>query len=175
MKHLPLFEKLKHKTYAELEAVMAGGRAPEASALVGWEYRGWSPAPWITLLGIRKFMKGFFQEQGPGGLVEGYNIPVRQNGFEDEWEPKAPPFGFYHVIPPAPPDSIHPNSLLIHYGISARNPAWKPERTIRDYISIVDPSEPDVMLGKAVVALGSARIEASYFVLEKRGRADWRP
>ncbi len=173
MKHHPIFEKLKHKSYAELEAVMAGGRAPDARSLVGWEYRGWSPAPWITLLGIRKFMKGFFQ--GPEELVEGYNIPVRQNGFDDEWQPKAPRFGFYHVLPPQPPDMIHPNSLLIQYAISARNPAWKPERTIRDYIAIVDPSEPDVMLGKAVVALGAARIQVSYFVLEKKGRTDWRP
>ncbi|MBI5246918.1 MAG: hypothetical protein HY923_07030 [Elusimicrobia bacterium] len=169
MNHLPLYDSLKHKSYAELETIMAGGRAPDAGSLVGWEYRGWSPAPWISLLGIRKFMKGFFRRED--GLVEGYNVPVRQNGFDEDWIPKGKAFGFYHVIPPVPPDIIHPNSLLIQYGISARNPFWKPERTIRDYIAVIDPAVPDVMLGKAVVALGSARIQVSYFVLEKMGPA----
>lgn len=174
MKHLAAFDRMKYMSYAELDAIMRAGVRPDAKSLPGTEWRGWSPAPWIALLGIRKFMKGFFLNE-TSSIVEGYNVPMRQDGPEVEWTAKAPPFGFYHVVPPAPPDDLHPNSLLIDYGVSARNAFWKPERRIRDYICLPDPKEPDFMLGKAVIALGAARIQTSFFLLEKRGETDWRP
>jgi hypothetical protein len=173
MTHRPLFDALHLKSFAELEEVMRAGTAPDPKDLDGWLWRGWSPAPWIALLGIRKFMKGFFT--ATPGLVEGYNVPVRQNAYEEEWVAKAPPFGFYHCVPPAPPADLHPNSLLIHYAVSPRNAFWKPERMIRDYVVRVDSAEPDVLLGKAVFHTGLARVQTSFFLLERKERASWKP
>lgn len=171
MEHKPLFRRMKEMSRAELAALMAKGKAPSEDALAGWEFRGWNHPPVLALLGIRKFVKGFFQDAR--GL-QGYNRPPRQDGFENEWTGMKAPFGFYDVVAPRAPDVLYPNSLLLDYGTNPRNPAWKPERFLRDYLVQPDPSEPDVFLGLAVLAL-PGRPSVSHFLLERLGRSEWRP
>jgi len=162
---------MKEMTESELGALMAAGRAPSADSLAGWEFRGWNHPPVLALLGIRKFVKGFFLADG----LEGYNRPPRQNAFTEEWLDAGTPFGFYRVGAPAAPDLRHPESLLLNYGTSPRNAFWKPERVLRDYLVQPDPAEPDVFLGLATLALGPARPATNYFLLERLGRSEWRP
>ena len=171
MEHRPLFSKMKAMSAAELDALMAAGRAPAEESLAGWEFRGWNHPPVLALLGIRKFVKGFFKADG----LEGYNRPPKQDGFEAEWTGAGKPFGFYRVGSPVAPDLRLPNSLLLNYGTSPRNAFWKPERFLRDYLVQPDPSEPDVFLGLATLALGPGRPATNHFLLERLGRSEWRP
>lgn len=173
MEHKPLFARMKEMSEADLAPLMAAGRAPSPESLAGWEFRGWNHPPILALLGIRKFVKGFFMNV-PNQL-EGYNRPPRQDGFNVEWTGAGKPFGFYRVGAPAAPDLRQPNSLLLNYGTSPRNAFWKPERVLRDYLVQPDPAEPDVFLGLATLALGSARPATNYFLLERLGRSEWRP
>jgi len=171
MEHKPLFARMKEMNATELDVLMKGGRVPSPDGLAGWEFRGWNHPPILALLGIRKFVKGFFQADG----LEGYNRPPRQNAFEEEWLEPGKPYGFYRVGAPAAPDLRHPNALMLNYGMSPRNAFWKPERFLRDYLVQPDPSEPDVLLGLATLALGSARPATNYFLLERLRKSEWTP
>jgi hypothetical protein len=166
------YDSLCRSSSAELARLFAAGAAPKAADLAGWEWRGCNQPWYASLLGIKKFIKGFFE--GPNG-VEGYNIPVRQNGVAAPWQHKpsdqAPRrFGFYRVLGD---DGRHPNSLLLDYGASARNLAVQPERLLRDYLVVVPGTE--LVLGKAYLAFGSAYAPASWFVLERLRRTSWKP
>ncbi len=171
MEHKPLFARMKDMTEKELYGLLAAGRPPSAESLAGWEFRGWNHPPVLALLGIRKFVKGFFLADG----LEGYNRPPRQDGFDREWTGAGTPFGFYRLGPPAAPDDVYPNSLVLNYGTSPRNPRWKPERLLRDYLVQPDPFEPDVFLGLATWAIGSARPASNFFLLERLAKSQWRP
>lgn len=164
------FEDLARAPNAELERLLSRSPAPDLKTLAGWEFRGWN-TPWFcSAIGIRKFIKGFF-DAGDG--LEGYNIPPRQNGLRGPWlhkpsaeNPKR--FGFYRVLP-------EPGGrLLLDYGASPRNPALAPERLLRDYLVAPDPARPELLLGKAYLALG-ARVPVSFFVLERLRPSAWRP
>lgn len=171
MEHKPLYVKMKTMTVRELDALMAAGRTPTEEQLAGWEFRGWNHPAALALLGIRKFVKGFFRGNG----FEGYNRPPRQDSFDKEWTEAGKPFGFYDIVAPRAPDLRHPNALLLDYGTSPRNAFWKPERFLRDYLVQPDPSEPDVFLGQATLALGPARPATNYFLIERLCKAEWRP
>lgn len=168
--------ELKAAGSAELDRLVASRPGPDPDSLAGWEWRGCN-TPWFaSLLGIRKFIKGFFP--GPAG-VEGYNVPVSQNGVDNPWLHKPSPdsphrFGFYLVRKPSGSDNKYPDSLLLDYGASPRNPSWKPERLLRDYLVQPDASNPDLLLGKAYLALGT-RVAVSFFILERLRRTDWKP
>ena len=78
---------------------------PDLDGLVGWEFRGinhlpLNALPFAQLVGIKKFVKGFFRDED--GRVMGYNCPVAQNVLDGRWHAKpsdtAPKrFGFYEV------------------------------------------------------------------------------
>lgn len=160
-----------------LEALLRKGRAPAPETLAGWEWRGYNTPFFAALLGIRKFVKGFFS--GADGL-EGYNIPVRQNGLAGDWLQKPNPesptrFGFYRVAPvvAGARDSLYPGAALLDYGASARNPPWRPERVLRDYL-VADPEGGEVLIGKAYLALGP-RVPSNFFILERLRETKWRP
>lgn len=172
------FKRLARLAKADLERLMRESPAPEPSTLAGYEYRGYNTPWYCSLLGIRQFIKGFF---GEPGRVEGYNIPPAQEGLEGEWRHKpsaqAPKrFGFYEVRRPVAGerDSLYPNALLLDYGASRRNFAAAPERLLRDYVVQPDPARPDLLLGKAYLALG-ARVPVSFFVIERLRPSSWRP
>ena len=66
----------------DYEAQFMRGTTPSLDALAGWEWRGLNTPPWFRLLGIKKFIKGFYRD---GGQLWGYNCPVEQNGMREPW------------------------------------------------------------------------------------------
>ncbi|MCA9611715.1 MAG: hypothetical protein KC586_03045, partial [Myxococcales bacterium] len=80
--------------------------------------------------------------------------------------------GFYDVVPVKTGSRYDdfPNAVLLDYG-SGRNAAWNPESRIRDFLVQVDPSNPDLYLGKAFLDLGVTRVFSNFFVLERLRRA----
>ena len=160
---------------AELERAFVRGVTPDPQALVGWEFRGHNTPPWFRLLGIQKFVKGFYTD-GDGG-VWGYNSPVVQDGVDRPWRLKPSDdhpkrFGFYRVltVDAAATDNLYLHALLLDYG-KGDNPRLDPTAGLRDYLVQVDRDDPDLMLGKAYYALGPLRVPTfSFFVLDRHRR-----
>jgi hypothetical protein len=156
---------------AALEEMLVGGETPSLLALAGYEYRGYNTAPGTALLGIRKFIKAFFTTSS--GAVYGCNTPVAQNGLSGPWlsrpseaEPRR--YAFFSVTPvdPEARDNTYLHALLLNYG-RGRNPLYDPSRLLRDYMVRCVPGSDDLLLGKAYMALGPARVAVGFFLLER--------
>ncbi len=171
------YRAIAHLGPEELEALMLRGTTPDLDALVGWEHRGLNLSWWQRRSPIEKFVKGLYRK--PDGTVWGYNLPVVQDGVGRPWRAKpsdeAPKrFGFYRVSPvdSTAKDNLYLRALLLDYG-RGPNPRLDPSRTIRDYLVQVRPDRPDLLLGKAYLALGPARPAVGFFLLERRRRTDY--
>ncbi len=164
------------------ELALRNGTAPAFESLVGWEFRGANASIFTRLIGIRKFAKGFYEgpdrDKGPSPHIQGYNVIVRQNADDaphvyspSEASPKR--HGYYRVHKPVEgaKDAAYPNALLLDYGLGG-NGAFGPP--LRDYIVQVYPDNPDLLLGKAYLALGPLRIPAGFFILERLKKHDHR-
>ena len=165
------YKQLAGLPRAALEAMVVGGETPSLPALVGYEYRGYNIAPASELLGIRKFIKAFFTTSS--GAVYGCNTPVAQNGLNRPWKAKpseASPrrYAFFRVtsVDPEVRDNTYLHALLLDYG-RGRNPAYDPSRLLRDYLVRCVPGSDDLLLGKAYLAFGPARVAVSFFLLER--------
>jgi hypothetical protein len=165
------FRELTQAPNAQLEAILRTSKGPALESLVGSEWRGCNLSWRIKLLGLQKFIKGFFRE---GEKVEGYNIPVKQNGLEAPWIDRPTPdspkrFAFYLVtqVKQESVDNFYPQAVLLDYGASYRNPPNGIERLLRDYVVQPDPENPDLLLGKAYFAVGPLRLPSNFFVIER--------
>ena len=154
-------------------AVMDHGATPQQKHLKDWEFKGFNPPTFAKVLGIQKFVKGFFVD--PAGKLAGYNLFVDapRGGPKAEWRPKkdgAPSarHGFYDVVPvgPTPRYADSPTAVLLDYG-SGRNKTIDPEGRIRDFLVQVDPKNPDLYLGKAYLDLFATRAFSNFFVLQR--------
>jgi hypothetical protein len=153
---------------AELEREFIRGQTPEPDRLAGWDFRGLNHLKATKLVGIRKFVKGFYLQSGE---LYGYNAVVEQNALTDEWnyKPSADSpkrHGFYrvHEVRADEVDNQHLHALLLDYG-QGENPRFDVTRGLRDYLVQVTD---DVYLGKAFYALGRRRIELpSMFILDR--------
>jgi hypothetical protein len=175
---------LAHAPQRELEQALQRGTTPDEGALVGWEFRGINctprgAPPIARLAGIQKFVKGMFRAED--GRVMGYNSPVVQNVLDGRWRTRpsdaAPKrFGFYEVAPvdATARDNHYLHALLLDYG-KGGNAAWDVTRGLRDYLVQIDAVDPDLLLGKALYAIGPARIAAGFFVLERWRRGPTEP
>lgn len=171
------YERLARSDDRTLGALFASSPAPSFDTLAGFEWRGWNTDPNLKYLGLKKFVKAFFQaEHGD----EGCNIKVFQNDFAEPWKPRTrhgriDAFAFYLVRPQDARTRLEqsPRALLIDYGASPRNPIYHVERTIRDYLVQPSPDEPDVMLGRAFVGIGRARFASSFFVVQRGAPFTW--
>ncbi len=157
------------------ETMMLNGTAPSFESLAGWEFAGANSLIFTRLLGIRKFVKGFYEgpdrARGPTPHLQGYNITVRQNADDADhlYTPSAESpkrHGYYrvHRVVPGARDARYPSSLLLDYSLGGNGALGPP---LRDYIVQVYPDDPDLLLGKAYVALGPVRVPVSFFVLER--------
>jgi hypothetical protein len=164
-------------TNDELERVMRCGVRPDPARLAGWEFKGWNTFDLTELVGIRKFKKGFYQEDpvaDPQRGVSGYNVQIVANGLGEDWFDKIKDgesikHAWYDVCPVDlnDADNKYPNALLINYDCD-KNPVLDPSRRLRDYLVQVYADNDDLLLGKAYLALvGPLRLFASYFVLER--------
>ncbi len=170
---------LEASTRAELETVFVRGATPELEQLIGWEFRGINHPAWASIVGIKKFIKGFFVADD--GRTMGYNCPVVQNVLDGRWHAKpedgAPKrFGFYEVaaVDATARDNTYLHAVLLDYG-KGGNPPLDPTQNLRDYVIQVDPENPDLFLGKAYYAIGPARLATNFFILERhrRGLTDY--
>lgn len=169
---------LAHAPWRDLETAMVRGTTPALDALAGWQFRGINRLPVEAVAraaGIKKFVKGMYRADD--GAVRGYNCPVARNALDARWhlEPTddAPRrFGFYAVaaVDPTSRDNHYLHALLLDYG-RGDNPLYDPSRGLRDYLVQIAPDNPDLLLGKAYLAVGPARLPLSYFVLERFRRA----
>lgn len=171
---------LTEASNGQREAIMRTGTAPRFDDLVGWEFGGGNTPRIYRLIGIRKFVKGFYEgpprDGGPEPFIQGYNIPAIGNADSDEHvmemkggAPKR--FGFYRVHEPVEGarDAFYPNSLLLDYSRGGNGLFGPP---LRDYLVQVYPDDPDLLLGKAYLALG-LRIPTNYFVLKRLHQHDF--
>jgi hypothetical protein len=165
----------------ERETLMARGTAPRFEDLAGWEFAGGNALGLTKLIGIRKFTKGFYEgaprAEGPAPFIQGYNIVVRQNGDESPHvyvpsDEKPKRHGFYrvHAVQDGARDARYPNALLLDYSLGGNGLFGPP---LRDYLVQIYPDDPDLLLGKAYVALAGLRIPVSFFVLQRLKKHDF--
>ena len=167
---------LQRTTSGERELIMQSGVAPRFEDLVGWEFGGGNAVPLFRLIGIRKFVKGFYEgppraPKGPEPFVQGYNIDVRGNGDDEPHVLKPSPespkrYGFYrvHRVIEGARDDRYPNALLLDYGLGGNGLFGPP---LRDYLVQVYPDDPDLLLGKAYLNILGLRVPANFFVLKR--------
>ncbi len=158
-----------------LEQAMRMGSQPRMEDLAGWEFRGYNTLDLTGLLGFRKFKKGFYSPRPIEGTIEklqGYNVQVVQTPLGDPWidrikSGQAIRHAWYrcHPVRMTDVDCRYPNAVLINYDCEDNNPL-DPSKRLRDYVVQVYPDDPDLLLGKAYVALaGPLRLFVSYFIL----------
>ncbi|MEM9194274.1 MAG: hypothetical protein AAGF12_34175 [Myxococcota bacterium] len=164
------------------QAIMREGKPPEFDHLVGWEFAGINTG---TLAApVRKFIKGFYdgpsRGKGPEPFIQGYNIPVRQDGVQKPHRAKPSAdrpkrFGFYRVYRPVSGvDQRYPNSIFLNYGLGG-NPVVDPGSLLRDYVVQVYDDDPTLLLGHAFLALPfGARPSLSFFVLKRMHQHSFR-
>ena len=168
------YRELESLRMGELEEVFLRGTTPSLDTFVGWVFRGTNTPGWAKIAGIKKFMKGCWRDAS--GNVYGYNLPVVQNSLYEPWIAKSSDanpkrFGFYSVeaVNPESADNAHLHAVLLDYS-KGGNPPWDPSCGLRDYVVQVDPSNPDLFLGKAYYALGPARVAWGVVLVGSSGR-----
>ena len=167
---------LEQTSFNDLDLIFQRGTQPDPEALVGWDFRGinrlpLNAIPFGNLVGIKKFIKGFFRDDGK---VMGYNMPVVCNVLDGRWHTKPSDtspkkFGFYEVTPvdATSVDNNYLHAVLLDYG-RGNNPSFDITRGLRDYLVQVDPTNPDLFLGKAYYAVGGRRLgPLNFFILER--------
>jgi hypothetical protein len=177
------FEAVANATDRARNVMFMSGTAPKFEDLVDWDFTGFNPYAHLKLLGIQRFVKGFFQKAGeaPPSKVEriyGYNIFCSSKAPEGVWqtmpsEDTPQRHGFYDVYNEGP-GSKFPHSLMLHYGVPENHNA-NPERLIRDYLVQVNPNDPDLLLGKAFLQLGPVRVHSNFFILQRYRQHHYRP
>jgi hypothetical protein len=161
----------------ELDHVMRCGVAPDPTRMLGWEFKGYNTFDLTQMLGIRKFKKGFYQEDpvaDPHLGINGYNVQSVVNGLGEDWFDKIKngnsiKHGWYDCTPVDlnSTDNKYPNALLLNYACP-KNPTLDPSRQLRDYLVQPYADNHDLLLGKAYIALfGPLRMFVSYFILER--------
>lgn len=160
---------------AELCRVFDRGEPVSPNEVAGWEFRGYNVPQFASVLGIRKFVKGF---KSVDGEVRGYNIKVAQNGGPLEpWIPLRNPDGTdirhgYYLVEPAPDSAPVPRSLFLDYGRGG-NPRLDPSSVLRDYLRKVEPGRDDLLIGRAYAEVLGRLIYVSEFILERWRRGPY--
>jgi hypothetical protein len=154
----------------DLDAVFEAGTLPDVAALTGYEFRGYNQPRALAVLGIRKFIKAFFQ--AADGRVLGCNTPVAQNGLQGEWlakpsDDKPKRYAFFLVEPGDPAaGGERGRATVLDYGRGDNRP-YDPARLLRDYLVRIDPGSDDLLLGKAYIVVAGRQPWHSYFVIER--------
>jgi hypothetical protein len=167
---------LESSTWRQLERAFVRGGTPTIDDLLGWEFRGLNTRLWglratARIVGLKKFVKGFFR--GEDGRAMGYNCNAAQNATDARWHIAPRRFASYEVdaVDPTARDNAYLHAVLLDYS-KAGNPRTDPARVLRDYVVQLDN---DLFLGKAYYAFGPARVPSNFFILERhrRGLTDY--
>ncbi len=172
---------------ATLEELFLRGATPRAADVAGWEYQGHNHARIAAVIRVRRFTKVFSPLVTAGApdapvVISGHNLWVRQaGGPRDRWIPltrdgRPWQHGNYEVVAvdPGGVDRRYPHALLIDYGRGS-NPWQHPARLLRDYVVQVYADDPTLLVGKAYVALGSLRVLAGHFTMQRVAPAGSEP
>lgn len=184
------FASLTSMTTSQLEGVLATGTAPLPSSLTGFEFRGWNvfgnamAATVGKVMGIQRFAKGFFVRDGGDAdtapFFEGYNVKIRGGTRDDPWtdakDGTITRHAFYRVYRPGQGHHAgrHPHALFLDYSEGDPTPGLFDGNNLRDYIVQVDPTNPDLLLGKAYFILGPI-VNVNFFVAERLRKVDFTP
>jgi hypothetical protein len=160
------FRRLAAMSRRELGDVHRSGETPDVAAVLGHEFRGFNHPWFMGLIGIRKFIKGFFPARGE---AFGFNTPARQNGLDGVWlakpdEANPKRYGFYSVEA-GEAGGRHATAILLDY---SRGDNGLPLKLLRDYVVRADPGSDELLLGKAYFEIGRVRIPFCFFLLERR-------
>jgi hypothetical protein len=155
-----------------LPTLLMRGERPDPSALVGWEYRGVNMPATSRLLGLRRFIKGFTEDDR---RVSGYNKLVEGHDLETPWTVRPQPDGREAYAPfsvaPVDPEAIdnrYLNALLLDYSdVEEQEPGIA--HRLRDYVVRVVPGSDERLLGRAFLAVGRRRVPVGWFALERLG------
>lgn len=177
------FVALCRASRAVHERILKTGPAPTFEDLAGWEFDGANTRPITAAMGIRKFIKGFYEgpprtsRKGPEPYIQGYNIQVHGNDIEAPHVPKPsaenPRRGDFfrvHRVVPGARYSAYPQAMLLNYRLGGDT--WVPSSPLRDYIVQVYPDDKDLLLGIAFYNLGFP-MYLSRFILRRRARHDF--
>ena len=175
------FESLAKADKKTLEEVLKDGTMPDLDSMAGYEFDGYNLTFMATILGIRKFRKGFYKEvekkscEGCSCTMEkfkGYNVKMKQNRFEEPWgykDGKPQRFGWFDIITyyTFHKDlALYTNAALLHYGLDERNTLFE-GKMLRDFLVQVNKDDKDLYLGKAYNAVGKNLVMPSYFILKR--------
>ena len=150
------------------EVLMRNGVAPHFEDLVGWEFGGGNTPPIFRLIGIRKFVKGFYEgparaATGPRAVHPGLQRRRPQQrrrraalDAAGDGQPQA-----LRLLPRAPGGRGGarrplPERAPARLRRSAGNGLFGPP--LRDYLVQVYPDDPDLLLGKAYLNVLGLRI-----------------
>ena len=158
-----------------LRELLIAGEPPNPAALADWEYRGVNMPPTVPrLLGIRRFVKGFEGERN--GEFLGYNKQVVGWRLEEPWicRPQrdgreAYAYFVVHAVDPEAIDSRYPNAVLFDYG-AAPEPEPGVAARLRDYVVRVTSGSDELLLGRALTAVGRRRVPVGWFAIERANR-----
>ena len=174
------FQSLSSATNEELEPFKNTSPVPTADSLTGFDFRGWNVAKNAEILGIRKFIKGFFRDPAKGADF-GYNMPVIQNGFEEPWQPKLKDgkekrYFFFGVLPGSQvDDAILPRTLVVDYRKWPANFVLSPPTYTVDYLVNPDPANRDLVLGKSYLQALGLKPFLGFFIIERLRPSTYRP
>jgi hypothetical protein len=169
------YSALVGSSLRELGNTMVRGERPNIENLLGWEYRGTNIPAVSTLLGLRRFIKGFVLDAQKKPV--GYNKKVIGPDLRTPWS-EAPQrdgriaFAYFAMAPvdPEATDNRYLNALLLDYGAVAE-PEHGMAGHLRDYLVRARPDSDDLLLGHAFLAIGRRRVPLSWFALERMGTA----
>jgi hypothetical protein len=167
------YSALVGSSLRELHQTMVRGARPDIENLLGWEYRGTNIPAVSTLLGLRRFIKGFVLDSQSKPV--GYNKKVIGSDLRTPWS-AAPQrdgriaFAYFAISPvdPEATDNRYLNALLLNYGGVAK-PEHGMAGKLRDYLVRARPGSDNLLLGHAFLAIGKRRIPLSWFALERLG------
>lgn len=175
-------EILRDLSNGQREAMMHAGVAPRFEDLAGWEFGGGNTPPIYRLIGIRKFVKGFYEgppraSKGPEPFLQGYNVDVANDADDAPHQMKLKNgvpkrFGFYrvHRVVEGARDDRYPNALLLDYSLGGNGLFGPP---LRDYLVQIYPEDRDLLLGKAYLSILGLRIPTNFFVLKRLHQHDF--
>jgi hypothetical protein len=161
--------ELASKDASELARMMDCCPSPNVEGLVG-TWRGVNKGLGPAAAGLHQDVKVFTR---CGGHIEGHNILVQQVKVEElastGWKPKQslfgqplPPVGHF-LVTAEPSRSNTRGNVVLDYDQPA-NRIVDPTRYLLDELVEI---EPNLLLGRAYVTMGTARMPVAYFALER--------
>lgn len=156
----------------DLERLLLAGQPLAPERLAGHRYRG------IALVARLPFDRAFLKfavsfEAGPDGRVLGAAAPVHQDGLLAPWTERRRPkvaarCGRFAVLAPGAPgrDDGYPRAL--RFDFAQGSPALSPLSRIQAVAAPIDHDRPELLLGRALLALGPWRLATPHYFLLAR-------